>query len=604
MSRRRRARACRSRSTWPSARPGPTPRAEPPAAASVTGAAERVGDRGVARSSPRGRGRPPARSTSTLPAGGRPRRPRRSTAALEVLGRSTPVPASSVREPGRTMRPVQRRRPGGRPRRRPWPGRRRARSRRGRRDGRATRRDASAVAAAARRARRRGDSFDGARRESTVRSRSRPLPGPAPATHGRRRRPDRVRGRATPAIASRSRRPARRRPSPSATERELTPAIGSAVRDGPTVEQCLEARRSSRGPGDRRRPSADRRAGRADRPRARSTAVSCRAGRCDGHAAAWQRRLGRSSTSIGERPLHCGGATPLVVEVRATVPRPTRDQLRRDASGAELQELAPVSRSTSTPRRRRPRPPPVPGPGAPQLDDPTRPATRRVAHASGHRRMPGAGDEAGPPPTTGSSRWPTTSARAYLRYSFTKGTDQEVGFLVDALGLAARHAGARRRLRARPARPRAGRPGHRGGRRRHRRRFVDAGRTRRAARGHVRAGRRPPARLRRRVRRRHLAVPGRVRAGRRPGARLDGDAAVLAGIARALRPGGVGRGVGLLRLLPGALPGGPRHLRRRRRRQPRADRGARRGRHPGARRPVDHLLHAAGSCGCWRRPRG
>ena len=41
---------------------------------------------------------------------------------------------------------------------------------------------------------------------------------------------------------------------------------------------------------------------------------------------------------------------------------------------------------------------------------------------------------------------------AYLRYSFTKGTDQEVAFLVDALA-SARHAGARRRLRTGPPRP-------------------------------------------------------------------------------------------------------------------------------------------------------
>ena len=50
---------------------------------------------------------------------------------------------------------------------------------------------------------------------------------------------------------------------------------------------------------------------------------------------------------------------------------------------------------------------------------------------------------------------------------------------------------------------------------------------------------------------------------------------------------------GLLGLLPAPLPGGPRPLRRRRRCQPRAHPGARRGGRGGRRRPLDDVLHAA-----------
>ena len=42
---------------------------------------------------------------------------------------------------------------------------------------------------------------------------------------------------------------------------------------------------------------------------------------------------------------------------------------------------------------------------------------------------------------------------AYLRYSFTKGTVQEVDHIVAALGLAPGLAGARRRVRAGAPRP-------------------------------------------------------------------------------------------------------------------------------------------------------
>ena len=187
---------------------------------------------------------------------------------------------------------------------------------------------------------------------------------------------------------------------------------------------------------------------------------------------------------------------------------------------------------------------------------------------------------------------------AYLRYSFTKGTAQEVDFLVDALGLE---------------------PGMR---------VLDVG-----------CG---PGRHAHELARRGIAVHGVdiSRALRRPGPRhapagatferLDAralafdadfdaavslcqggfglvagageDATVLEGMARAVarRPHGHER---VQRLLPGPLPG-PRHARRRRRRRPRAHRGPRRGGRADARSTCGRLLHADGSSACSSPPAG
>ena len=183
--------------------------------------------------------------------------------------------------------------------------------------------------------------------------------------------------------------------------------------------------------------------------------------------------------------------------------------------------------------------------------------------------------------------------RAYLRYSFTKGTDQEVAFLVDALGLQAGHAGARRRLRAGPPRPRARR----------------AWASRSSASTSASASSTWPPRPRRRARRSSGPTPARwrstpssmppSRSARAPSGspavpvpRSTATATVLAGHGPSAPPGGRARRVGLLGLLHAPLPRGPRHLRRRRRRQPRAHRRQGRGRHRGRGRPVDHLLHA------------
>ena len=133
---------------------------------------------------------------------------------------------------------------------------------------------------------------------------------------------------------------------------------------------------------------------------------------------------------------------------------------------------------------------------------------------------------------------------AYLRYSFTKGTEQEVDFLVDALGL-----GPGMRVLDVGCGP--GRHAHALGRRGIAVHGVDISR---AVRRDGAAASAPPgvtferldaraAAVRRRVRCRHLALPGRVRPGRRAGRRsvdrtADPDRAVLEGIARALRPGG------------------------------------------------------------------
>ncbi len=133
---------------------------------------------------------------------------------------------------------------------------------------------------------------------------------------------------------------------------------------------------------------------------------------------------------------------------------------------------------------------------------------------------------------------------AYLRYSFTKGTANEVAFLD---GRARARAGGSRVLdvgcgpgrhaRALAARGIVGpRGGHLAALRRARHRRCAAGR-------HLRATRRARAALRRRVRRGDLALPGSVRPGRRPDRRPlaslgDPDGGILAGMARAVRPGG------------------------------------------------------------------
>lgn len=128
---------------------------------------------------------------------------------------------------------------------------------------------------------------------------------------------------------------------------------------------------------------------------------------------------------------------------------------------------------------------------------------------------------------------------AYLRYSFTKGTDQEVGFLVEALGLApgmrlldvgcgpGRHAHAFARLGLEVVGIDISQ------------RFVD-----------LAAESAPPGASFQRADARRLAFDSEFDAAISlcqgafgltggPGAPLDGDGAVLAGMAGALRPGGV-----------------------------------------------------------------
>jgi SAM-dependent methyltransferase len=127
---------------------------------------------------------------------------------------------------------------------------------------------------------------------------------------------------------------------------------------------------------------------------------------------------------------------------------------------------------------------------------------------------------------------------AYLRYSFTKGTEQEVGFLVDALGL-----GSGARVLDVGCGP--GRHAHALARRGLEvvgvdisRRFVE-----------LAAADAPPGATFLRADARALAFDAEFDAAISlcqgafglaggPGAPLDGDGGVLAGIARALRPGG------------------------------------------------------------------
>jgi SAM-dependent methyltransferase len=151
----------------------------------------------------------------------------------------------------------------------------------------------------------------------------------------------------------------------------------------------------------------------------------------------------------------------------------------------------------------------------------------------------GAGDQAGPPTDHWFEPLADHLGAAYLRYSFTKGTDQEVTFLVDALGLApgmrvldvgcgpGRHAHA---LAARGIEVVGVDIS---------RRFVDL-----AARDA------PPGATFVRADARRLTFDAEFDAAISlcqgafglaggPGAPLDGDGEVLAGIARALRPGGL-----------------------------------------------------------------
>ena len=147
---------------------------------------------------------------------------------------------------------------------------------------------------------------------------------------------------------------------------------------------------------------------------------------------------------------------------------------------------------------------------------------------------------------------------AYLRYSFTKGTAQEVDHIIHGAGAAAGGAGARRRLRTRTPRPRARPAGDRRARHRH---LGAVRRARRAGRSggcDVRAPRRQGDDVRRRVRRRHLPLSGSVRVDdhrrwRRRRRRRHGAGAATRRPARAER---------VQRLLRGQVP------RRRRRSMP------------------------------------
>ena len=127
---------------------------------------------------------------------------------------------------------------------------------------------------------------------------------------------------------------------------------------------------------------------------------------------------------------------------------------------------------------------------------------------------------------------------AYLRYSFTKGTVQEVDHLVAALGLRPGDPRARRRVRSRAPCARARPAGDRRARHRHLASASSSWPPRRARRCDVRAARRPGADVRRRVRRRDLPLPGRVRADDRGGRGRGGRRRHGAGAA-ARRPAGL-----------------------------------------------------------------
>ncbi len=190
---------------------------------------------------------------------------------------------------------------------------------------------------------------------------------------------------------------------------------------------------------------------------------------------------------------------------------------------------------------------------------------------------------------------------AYLRYSFTKGTEQEVDFLVDALGLEpgtrvldvgcgpGRHAHA------------LARRGHRGRRRRHLASASSTSPRRDAPAGaHVRAARRPgPARSTREFDAAISLCQGAF--GLAAGAGATTTATVLGGHGPG-RCGPAGRLARqrVLRVLPGAVPRGRRHVRCRRtgvhhERTEVQGRGGRATRRSSCGPPASRRV----SCGCW-----